>query len=205
MTVVFCNTLWGGGGAEREKVRVNYNSFRPAQPGRPSIRGPSPQSCILARIISSSVNPSNLGFSPSPTPPRLLPAYLPSLPNHFLWKLDPAFSPNPVPNRVPPPSLAENAPSDRPSFFSTNHSDAMTVIELHSRTCGLCDPLIKYPVCFWSHAAKRQKTNGGRLHLPTIAPLRHMYKRDARKDLLILASPRCDTMTSLSATVLHHN
>jgi hypothetical protein len=67
----------------------------------------------------------------------------------------------------------------------------MTVIELHSRTCGLCDPLINYRVSFWSHAAIRQKTSG-------VAPLRHMCKRDARKDLLILACPRCDRMTSLS-------
>ena len=84
-----------------------------------------------------------------------------------------------------PSSHAEDVPFRRLSFFPTNLL-IPTVIELHSRTCGLCDPLIKNQglksvrLCVY-------KTSGVRQHLPRINPPRRMYKRDARKDLPILA------------------
>jgi hypothetical protein len=101
-----------GGGAEQKQARLYFFQFISALPNRsvPSIRGPSPPSCILARIISSSVNSSNLGFSPSPTPPRSLPIFPPSprpnLPSPSFLILYLVHASSPPSNRVPlQPSL----------------------------------------------------------------------------------------------------
>jgi hypothetical protein len=139
------------GGAQRARERADYisfNSFRPPQPVRPSIRGPRrrPESWP-----GSSVSPSNLGFSPSPTPPRSLPNFPPSPrppglgPYTLFSSRSMALLPT-IQTLNNPSCHAEKAPFGRLSFFPTNLL-IPTVIELHSRTCGLCDPLIKNQVC----------------------------------------------------------
>ena len=176
-----------GGRREQESGQIIFHSIHFALPNR-SV----PPSGVPRRRPESwpgsSVSPSNLGFSPSPTPPRSLPNFPPSprppgLGPYTLFSSRSTALLTTIQTPNNPSCHAEDAPFGRLSFFPANLL-IPTVIELHSRTCGLCDPLMKNQ---WTLRLCVYKTSGVRQHLPRINPPRRMYERDARKDLPILA------------------